>query len=61
MTRAGATPKETISARLSYSAPNLLDVLVSRAIRPSSPSNTNANRMAMGALSKSPRIAAITA
>ena len=58
---AGATPKDTISARLSNSAPNLLWVLVIRAIRPSRPSSSKAARIAIGADSKSPRKAAITA
>ncbi len=53
MTSAGAAPNETMSARLSYSAPNADWVLVSRATRPSSPSSTIATKIAMAARSKS--------
>ena len=54
---AGATPNETMSDKLSYSAPNALCVLVMRATRPSNPSNTIAIKIAMAASSKCPFIA----
>ena len=52
MTSAGAAPKETMSDRLSYSAPNGLCVRVSRATRPSRPSNTIATNTPIAASSK---------
>ena len=51
---AGATPKETMSERLSYCTPKSLWVLVIRATRPSKPSKTMATNMAMAANSKPP-------
>jgi hypothetical protein len=57
MTSAGATPNDTMSARLSYSAPNALWVWVKRATRPSSPSNTMATKIASADCSKCPFIA----
>ena len=53
----GAAPNDTMSARLSYSAPKALWVLVSRATRPSNPSSTMATKMAIAAWSKRPFIA----
>ena len=52
ITSAGAAPKLTMSARLSYSAPNALCVRVSRATRPSMPSSTIATKTAIAAWSK---------
>ena len=52
MTSAGAAPNDTMSARLSNSAPNALCVLVSRATRPSRLSSTAATKIAMAAWSK---------
>ncbi len=43
---AGATPKDTMSDRLSYSLPNALSVLVQRATRPSNPSKNIATNTA---------------
>ncbi len=57
MISAGAAPNETMSARLSYSAPNSLCVRVSRATRPSRPSSTIAMNTAIAACSKWPFIA----
>ena len=51
ITSAGAAPNETMSDRLSYSAPNALCVLVSRATRPSRLSSTMATKMAIAAWS----------
>ena len=51
-----ASPKEIISARLSYSAPNALCVLVRRATLPSIPSNNIATKIAIAAGSNSLRI-----
>jgi hypothetical protein len=45
-----------MSERLSNSLPNSLDVLVRRATRPSSPSNSMAAKMAKAARSKLPSI-----
>src|SRR5215470_20182382 len=45
----GATPNAITSESESYSTPNWLEVLVNRAIRPSSASNTRATRMATAA------------
>src|SRR5690554_3059478 len=53
-TSAGATPNATMSARLSYSSPNLLWVLVSLATRPSKPSSTIEIKMATAALVNAP-------
>ncbi|MOA45572.1 hypothetical protein D3C78_1679790 [compost metagenome] len=60
-TRAGATPKATMSDRESYSAPKALCVLVRRATRPSSPSRTMATKMAMAALENCPLMALMIA
>ena len=46
---AGATPKATMSDRLSYSLPNPEVVRVQRATRPSSPSNSIATKTACAA------------
>ena len=50
-----------MSDRLSYSLPNSLCVLVQRAMRPSSPSQTMATKIAMPARSKLPSVAATIA
>jgi len=50
-----------MSARLSYSLPKSLSVLVSRATRPSSPSITIATKTATAAFWKLPSMAATTA
>ena len=60
-TIAGAIPKEVRSAMLSYSAPNALCVLVSRATRPSRPSSTIAMKIATAACSKCWPMAAVMA
>ncbi len=52
MTSAGAAPNETMSARLSYSAPKSLCVLVIRATRPSRLSSTIDAKIASTAESK---------
>lgn len=57
ITRAGATPNDTMSERESYSAPKALCVRVSRATRPSSPSRIMAMKMATAACSKRPVMA----
>ena len=54
---AGATPNETISDKLSYSAPNLLEVFVNLATRPSRPSIHNAIKIEIAAISNLPFIA----
>ena len=51
MMRAGAAPKETMSVRLSYSAPQADWVRVKRATRPSRLSSTIATKMATAAFS----------
>ena len=51
---AGATPNDTASARLSYSAPNSLWVFVRRAIRPSSMSRMTAPPISGAASAKRP-------
>ena len=51
--RAGATPNETLSARLSSSAPKRDCALSRRAIRPSTPSSIPATMMANTALRQS--------
>src|SRR5471032_3226276 len=51
ITSAGAAPKETMSDRLSYWAPNSDWVLVRRAMRPSRPSRIMAMKMAQAACS----------
>jgi len=58
---AGATPKDTMSERLSYSLPKALAVLVQRATRPSSPSKSMATNTAMPAYSKRKSMAATMA
>ncbi len=58
---AGATPKDTMSARLSYSLPKALSVRVMRATRPSSVSNSMAANTAKPARSKLPSMAATMA
>ena len=58
---AAATPKATMSQRLSYSLPNSLAVLVLRAIRPSSESQIMAMNTATAAASNSWFIAAMMA
>jgi hypothetical protein len=55
---AGARPNDTMSDKLSYSLPNSLAVLVSRATRPSSPSRNIAAKIAHAADGKLPSIAA---
>ena len=57
---AGAIPKETRSAKESYSSPNWLDDFVSRAIRPSSKSKTMAIKIAKPAFLKEPLIVEMT-
>ena len=57
ITRAGATPKDTMSDRLSYSAPKALWVCVNRATRPSRPSKTSATKIASADWSKCPFMA----
>ena len=47
ITNAGAAPKDTISERLSYSAPKSLSVLVNLATLPSSPSKISAIKIAI--------------
>ena len=54
---AGATPNEITSASESNWRPNALSPPVSRAMRPSSMSSTNAKPMNGAAVSNSPRIA----
>ena len=56
MTIAGARPNDTMSARLSYSLPNSLDVLVNRATRPSRLSKNIAAKIAQAAIWKLPSI-----
>ena len=51
---AGASPKDTMSERLSYSLPKALSVCVHRATRPSNPSNTMATNTATPAMVESP-------
>ena len=53
MISAGAAPKDTMSARLSYSAPNADCVRVRRATRPSRLSSTIATKIATAAFSYS--------
>ena len=53
ITSAGAAPNDTMSARLSYSAPNADWVRVSRATRPSMLSRTIATKIATAAFSNS--------
>ncbi len=53
ITSAGAAPKETMSVRLSYSAPNADCVRVSRATRPSMLSSTIATKIAIADFSNS--------
>src|SRR5437660_1624524 len=55
MRKAGATPKLTMSTRLSSSAPNRVPVLERRATRPSSASRMPAKKMYHPARSNSPR------
>src|SRR2546430_3945115 len=55
MRKAGATPKLTMSTRLSSSAPNRVPVLDRRATRPSSASRMPAKKMYHPARSNSPR------
>jgi len=61
VTIAGASPNDTMSDKLSYSLPNSLDVLVSLATRPSSPSRNIAAKMLHAAERKLPSIAATIA
>jgi hypothetical protein len=49
---AGASPKATMSARLSYSLPKALSVCVARAMRPSRVSKSIATNTAMPAGAK---------
>jgi hypothetical protein len=58
---AGATPNDTMSARLSYSLPKVVSVRVMRAMRPSRPSKIMATKMAMPAGAKFLSIAATMA
>src|SRR6185436_14988265 len=58
ITNAGAIPKLTKSASESYCTPNSLLVPVSRATRPSTPSNTPATNTATQACSNCPLAAA---
>src|SRR2546430_10783329 len=55
MRKAGATPKLTMSTRLSSSAPNRVPVFERRATRPSSASRMPAKKMYHPARSNSPR------
>ncbi len=58
---AGARPKATMSARLSYSLPKVVSVRVRRAMRPSRPSKIIATNTAMPAGAKFLSIAATMA
>jgi hypothetical protein len=58
VTIAGASPNDTMSARLSNSLPKSLAVLVIRATRPSSPSRNIATKIDHAAAVKLPSIAA---
>ena len=61
ITKAGATPKDVMSDKESYCSPNAEVVFVKRATRPSIPSSTRAQKIAMADISKRPFIACTTA